>query len=199
MLQQETLRLFIAIELSEELKEAIHSLIEKLRASDTNFSIRWVSYGGLHITLKFLGEVPRANIAIVEEAMKAAAENKNTFELSLSGTGVFPNERRPGVFWIGVKDSERSLVDLAKSVIKECSNRGFPDENRPFSPHITIGRAREKAGTADLTKIAGHLRSVNLRIEFQIIDHISLIWSQLTPKGPIYTTLSMASLDRHLL
>lgn len=189
MLQQETLRLFIAVEVSQQTKDAIHSLTEKLRVSDSHSSIRWVGYGDLHITLKFLGEVPQTNISSVEDAMKAAAADKRQFELSLSGTGVFPNGRSTGVFWIGVKDAGGSLIELANAVIRECANRGFPEENRPFAPHITIGRARDRADAQDLTKTANLLKSAGLRAESQIIDHISLIRSQLTPKGPIYTTL----------
>ncbi|MSQ31696.1 MAG: RNA 2',3'-cyclic phosphodiesterase [Dehalococcoidia bacterium] len=192
MLQQETLRLFIAIEFSKKLKDAIYSLIEKLKISDVNSSIRWISYEDLHITLKFLGEVAKSKIPSLEESIKNAVSNKNTFELSLSGVGVFPNENRPGVFWVGVKDSE-PLMSLAKSVIKECASMGFPEENWPFSPHITIGRARDKANPANLTKIMSLLTSLNVRKESQLIDHISLIWSQLTTKGPVYTTLNTAS------
>ncbi len=192
MLQQETLRLFIAIELSKELKDAIHSLVEKLKISDTNSSIRWVSYGDVHITLKFLGEVVKAKIPSLEEAIKNTTSNRNAFELSLSGTGVFPNERQPSVFWVGMRDND-SLIELATSVIKECTNAGFPEENRPFSPHITIGRARDKADPANLTKIASLLKSLNVRKESQLIDHINLIWSQLTTKGPVYTILDTAT------
>ena len=192
---QETLRLFIAIELSKSLRDAIHALMEKLKVADSHASIRWVSYSDLHLTLKFLGEVPRENIASVEEAMKAAAEDKKAFELSLSATGVFPNEQRPGVFWVGVKDDSQSLTELAKSVIKECSSRGFSEETRPFSPHITVGRSRERADVKELTKIASILKYANLRNESQIIDHIVLMWSQLTPRGPIYTPLSVSTLN----
>lgn len=194
MLQQETLRLFIAIELSAQMKDAIHSLTEKLKVADSHSSIRWVSYGDLHITLKFLGDVPQANIASVEDAMKAAVENQRQFELSLSGTGVFPNERRLSVFWVGVKEPDGSLIELANAVIKECAGRGFPEENRPFAPHVTIGRARDRADIQDLTKTASLLKSTTLRAESQIIEHIGLIRSQLTPKGPIYTTMLIVPL-----
>lgn len=192
---QETLRLFIAIEISPNLRDAIHALMEKLKASDTRASIRWVSYSDLHLTLEFLGEVPRENISGVEDAMKAATAGKKAFEISLLATGVFPNEQRPGVFWVGVKDDSQSLSELAKSVILECSKRGFSKEVRPFSPHITVGRSKEKADVKELTKIASVLKSTNLRNESQLVDHIVLMRSQLATKGPIYTPLNVERLD----
>lgn len=185
---QEIKRLFIAIELSTQMKDAIHSLDEKLRAADPRSSVRWVSYGDMHVTLKFLGETPVGRIASVESAMKSAAEGRSTFRLSLYGSGVFPNERRPAVFWVGVND-DGSLSDLANSIRKECSKQGFAEETNAFAPHITIGRARDRADARDLTKIASLLKSGGVRNESQIIDHISLIHSQLTPKGPIYTNV----------
>lgn len=176
------------------MKDAIHSLTERLRVSDLHSSIRWVSYGDLHVTLKFLGETQVERIAEVEDAMRAAVAYKNKFELSLSGTGTFPGGHRPSVFWVGVKDANDSLEALAYAMIDECANKGFPKENRPFAPHITVGRTRDRANVEDLTKTASLLKSASLRSESQVIDHISLIHSLLTPKGPIYTTLSTVPL-----
>ena len=194
MLRQETKRLFIAVELAPHLKDAIHSLMEKLKAEDSHSSIRWVSYGDLHVTLKFLGETPTTKIPDIENAIKTAVADKRQFELSLSGVGTFPGGHRPSVFWVGVKDPNDSLVELANAVFDECAVRGFPKESRPFAPHITVGRTRDRADVEDLVKIASLLKSISLRPESQIIDNVSLIHSLLTPKGPIYRTLSTVPL-----
>jgi 2'-5' RNA ligase len=162
-------RLFVAIRLSE----AIRRRIAAATPSHVR-GIRWVAPENLHLTLKFLGEVEEARAASVAEALRSI--HAAPFDLSMRGFGSFP-----GVVWVGC---EGPAAALAEAVERVCAGLDFPRESRPFNPHVTIGRVKERRA----------LRSLKLdpSADFgtQRVESFALMRSDLTPRGPIYTALA---------
>lgn len=171
----ETKRLFVAVELPEDLRKNIHQFAKKLEQD----GIRLVEEHNLHVTLKFIGDVPAE---VVEKIESGLSEIKfDEFECSVRGTGVFPNPSYIRVVWVALECSQ--LSDLADSVISKLKGIGKPEE-RPFSPHLTIARVKRKV---DLDKFLKE----NKEKEFGgfRVNEFALIESRLTPEGPVYTKL----------
>jgi 2'-5' RNA ligase len=191
------MRLFVAIELSGELRERAAALVRRLAASGA--PVNWVAPENVHLTLKFLGEVPEARLSEIEAACARAAAATAPFAMRLRGTGAFPHAREPRVIWAGV-EAPAALANLAARIEEELVPLGFPREKRPFEPHVTLGRKKEKPPrrpprpgreparpgpdlTAALAKEAGFDGG---EVE---VRRFSLVQSQLRREGPIYTTL----------
>lgn len=189
------LRLFVAVELPGEVREALSALQDKLRASG-GAGVRWARPEGVHLTLKFLGDVPGAQVPLVEEALESAARGQAAFSLSLGTTGFFPNPRRPRVFWVGVAGEVERLAELAKQVEERLGALGFPPEERPFSPHLTLARLGEKVTSAQRESFGKLARSAPWQPNHAFtVDGVSLIRSQLHPEGAIYTCLRRVPLS----
>ena len=138
-----TIRTFVAIELSDEIKRVLSELMESLREKDIR-EVRLVRPEGVHLTLKFLGDIPVGKVDAVKEALSCVTSHA-PFELDLDGTGVFPNERKPRVLWVGIKGDMAPLNALQSDVENALEGIGFRRERRDFSPHLTIGRIRDTA------------------------------------------------------
>lgn len=133
------MRLFFAIELADDLRAALDHAIAPLRAAEPGLA--WVSPAKLHLTMKFLGEVPEADAPRLAAAADAVAARHRPFEMTLGGVGAFPNFRRARVVWIGVAADPR-LELLHHDLEVACGEAGFEVEGRPFRPHITLARVR---------------------------------------------------------
>jgi 2'-5' RNA ligase len=133
------MRTFIAIDLDPELKRTLQDLILKLKR--TGADVRWVSSQGMHLTLKFLGEIGEDRVPAVESVLRGAAAASSSFPLVLQGTGTFPGGKSPRVIWAGFKE-EPALLALQKAVEDGLEREGFPREEREFHPHLTLGRVK---------------------------------------------------------
>lgn len=133
------MRLFFAIELAEPLRAALDHAIAPLRVAEPGLA--WVTPGKLHLTMKFLGEVPERDAARLAAAADAVAARHQPFEMTLGGVGAFPTFRRARVVWIGVAADPR-LELLHHDLEVACGAAGFEVEGRPFRPHITLARVR---------------------------------------------------------
>lgn len=179
-----TLRLFIAIEIGEQEKKSLERIQSRLRHKLP--SVRWVKPAAIHLTLAFLDDTDEREVPRVLEAMAAAAIGCPGFSFAMRGVAAFPNEKNPRVIWIGIEEPTGTLANYAAKLRTLLSAAGFPVEDRPFSPHITIGRVRERGGPG-----CGHVLSL-FRDETAGVIHvreICLIRSELTPAGPIHTVL----------
>jgi len=134
-----SVRCFVAIELSDELKREIAARTEALRKSGAD--AKWVRAGNLHLTLKFLGGVPEDKLPEIEAALTKAVSGHAGFTMKLKDVGVFPDRKRPRVVWVGIEDSD-ALAAVQKGVEAAMADVGFKPEDRPFSPHLTIGRLK---------------------------------------------------------
>ncbi|MCL6582094.1 MAG: RNA 2',3'-cyclic phosphodiesterase [bacterium] len=138
------MRLFIAINFPDKVKQVLGSLIKELRElpSDT----KWVEEENLHLTVQFLGNVLEGQVPDVVAALKRSAAGVSPFRLDLGGVGVFPSIERPRVFWAGVSGETAVLSRLHRQVRREMEQIGFEPEKRRFSPHLTLARLRSHLG-----------------------------------------------------
>lgn len=188
----EVIRAFIAIELTEEIHNNLKKLQESLK--DTMPDVRWVKYGNVHLTLKFLGDTKVSMLDAIGKAIQSIADKHSSFTISLAGLGAFPNSRKPSVIWTSIENGKEEVAKLAMEVELAMERFGFPKEKRAFKPHLTIGRVREIKHPSEMTKALEN-PNVGEIGEFNA-DRISLIKSQLDPSGSIYTTLSEGMFKR---
>lgn len=182
------LRTFIALELSEPLKEGILALGSSLQARGIRAS--WVKPGAMHLTLKFLGDVEERALSGLRGAVRRAAAGVPPFRFGTTELGAFPSPRRPRVIWLGVEPVDE-LYELAEAVEDELSELGFPRERRPFRPHITIGRIRDPRASGDISRAladAGGLREIVEVVEVRVMK------STLRPAGAVHEVLEAAPL-----
>jgi 2'-5' RNA ligase len=189
------IRAFIAIELPSEIKSEL-ALVQKKLKREAHPSVKWVSLDGIHITLKFLGNINPAMTSQIMEAISRAARGMHPFNLELQGLGAFPNLRRPRVIWVGMGGEISKLTALQKNVDLALTPLGFLPETRSFTPHLTLARLTERTPVQErgrLGQLAAEIK-IERYIPFQA-DSIHLIRSELTPAGAIYSYLGSAKLD----
>jgi 2'-5' RNA ligase len=190
------LRVFIAIELPAHVCDAIQKQIVRLRQTLGNDLIRWVPTQNMHLTLKFLGDTTTAYLDFLKQMLSREAESHPQFNLQLGGLGAFPNSRRPRLLWIGIH-APADLVSLQRSIEEGTTRLGYEQEERAFSPHLTIGRVRQNIGPPELQKIRTALDTIQPgNIGIARVDSIHLLKSDLQPSGSIYTKLFSAPLSK---
>ena len=190
------LRAFIAIELPAHVCEAIQKQTDRLRRILGNDFIRWVPTQNMHLTLKFLGDTSTSHLDFLKQMLVREANLHSPFDLQLGGLGSFPTPRNPKVLWIGIH-APPGLTSLQRSIEAGVSRLGYKGEERAFSPHLTIARARQNAGLSDLQKIRAALDKIQLgNIGTARVDSVHLFKSDLQPGGSIYTKLFSAPLSK---
>jgi 2'-5' RNA ligase len=173
---------FIAVEIP-----ATPSIIEFENAiAKTSADVKLVEPENIHLTLKFLGDTNEDKIDAISHVIEESVENIKPFMLTLKGTGVFPNEKYVKVIWVGIVDGD-NLSRIAQSIDEKLIPLGFNKEQRGYSAHLTIGRVRTAKNKDQLLTVIQKYKEK----EFlqQEIHAVTLKKSDLTPKGPIYTTL----------
>ena len=190
------LRAFIAIELPVHVCDAIQKQTVRLRQALGNDLIRWVPTQNMHLTLKFLGDTATSYLDFLKQLLIREAESHPQFDLQLGGLGAFPTSRRPRLLWIGIH-APTDLVSLQRGIEAGASRLGYEQEERAFSPHLTIGRVRQNISPPELQKIHAALDTIQLgNIGTARVDSIHLFKSDLQPGGSIYTKLFSAPLSK---
>ena len=193
--ENKTIRTFVAVELSDEIKAHIAAAINRLRGEQVN-NLRLVRPEGVHLTLKFLGDIDADRVPAVAEAMSQVAGRHTPFGLTLGATGVFPNANRARVLWIGVEGGLEPLRLLQAGAEDALTAIGFSPEKRGFNPHLTIGRMHHRASRSDRSRAATALSSLDLPEDQPIeVNAISLMKSTLLPDGAIYERIAYAHLS----
>jgi len=191
----EQLRSFIAIELPEEAKEGLVRLRKELERDEHKF-VKWVAPGGIHLTLKFLGNIPSKRVTEIVEAIAEAAQGISPFHLEISGMGAFPSLRQARVFWVGIGGEVEKLSRLQQNIDSALAVLGFAKEERSFVPHLTLARLRPGASPLERRSFGELVDSTIFEDKYHIeVEAISLMRSQLMPAGAIYTCLSVVGLD----
>ncbi len=184
------IRSFIAIELSEELKSGLLLLQTKLRSAGYTF-VKWVSPEGIHLTLKFLGDIPSNKVAEITRAIEEASVEVAFFNLETNELGAFPNLRSPNVFWLNVNGDLDILATLQKRIDDALEPMGFASEKRAFTPHLTLARIRESATLQNRRDFGELIAKTRFDIKHKIeVHNISLMRSQLLPTGAVYGRLA---------
>jgi len=189
------MRVFIALDLPPELLRAIHQAAAGLR-SEIGPAVRWVPADNLHLTLKFLGEIPHSQIDPLTQALRAEAESSSSFEMQIGGLGAFPNPRRPRVIFLGIQ-APAELEALTRGVESACSRLGYPPEARGVRPHLTIGRVKPDTVAANTLKISHALESATIDLLGTArVDSVELYKSELKPGGAMYTRVYSARMNK---
>jgi 2'-5' RNA ligase len=183
-------RAFIAIELPEGIKQGLMTAQEQLK--DGGAGATWTKPEGIHLTLKFLGEVPEAKIPQIMSALTEAVRGRGRIRIEVASAGAFPNARNPRVLWIGVSGDIDALAALQTSVEEAMSGLGFDPEVRKFSPHLTLARIKYLRPGDKWQKVIEGARGVNLG-GFEA-DAVSLMKSELKTSGAVYTEMGRVEL-----
>ncbi|MEC8857715.1 MAG: RNA 2',3'-cyclic phosphodiesterase [Chloroflexota bacterium] len=180
---EKKVRSFIAIPVPSERIEALEQSVKHLD-EEIGRHVRWVRPEGIHLTLKFMGDIPAATAERVLEALLPVTAGFNSFQLSISGLGVFPNSRRPRVLWAGLDGGLKSLSELHMAVDEAVGKLGLPKDQRPFSPHLTLGRVRRDAAEGQLQKIGEAMSSTKIpSVPAWLADTVNLMRTELDPAG----------------
>jgi 2'-5' RNA ligase len=181
------LRSFIAIEIPSGIQSAIARGVDSLKNSLPKSLIRWVAPENVHLTLKFLGDVSPTNLQHLAEVLKGEAASLETFFLSVGGIGAFPNARRARVIWIGLENPP-ALQELQRGLEAATAKLGYSVDDRPFSPHVTLGRVGQNVSSADSQLIRSKLEATRLGILGTVrVDEVHIFKSDLRPGGSVYT------------
>ena len=188
----ERVRCFVAIELPDEARQSLAVLVAGLREAEVR-GLRPVNPDGVHLTLKFLGDVPTSQLDAVSAALEGAATDAHPFDLELRGVGGFPNLRRPRVLWVGVGRDLEALQRLYEAVEEALAPLGFPPEGRAFTPHLTLARLRDGTSPQERARAAGQLTSLAWAEGAAVpVGGVSLMRSTLRPGGAVYSRLQWA-------
>ena len=184
------MRLFVAVNLPAEARESAARAVSPLVKAA--LPVKWTGGDGIHITLKFLGEVDEALAGPIGAALTAAVAGVKPFELALGGFGAFPDLSRPRVLWFGV-ERHPALELLANYVEKAVGPFGFSPELRPFQPHLTMGRAKREARPAAFRSLGDLAREVSWEAVISVAS-VDLMQSTLGSAGASYRVVSRAAL-----
>jgi 2'-5' RNA ligase len=184
------IRTFIAVKIPDDIKREADKLIVSLKSFGPD--VRWVRAANLHFTLRFLGDIEQDDVEKLSEAIKKNIAGIKSFPLKLSGLGCFPNMRRPRVVWVGGDGDMDTFKSLAVQVEAACLETGFGKADKPFSAHLTIGRIKIPRGIDQLIR---KLESTQFESEEFAVDRVIIYKSDLSPRGPTYTSLAEVELS----
>lgn len=194
----EQVRSFIAIELPDELKLELSQLVAQLKSGEQSW-VKWIDPYCIHLTLKFLGNVAVNMLGDITGAMEKAVQGITPFRLEVKELGVFPNLRRVQVAWVGVSGEVDKISQLQQRIESNLAPLGFTPEPRPFVPHLTLARLRDQASLTERQRFGQLIASTGFKAAHHIkVNAISLMRSQLTREGAIYSRISSVGLEKPL-
>ncbi|MCK4257742.1 MAG: RNA 2',3'-cyclic phosphodiesterase [Halanaerobiales bacterium] len=185
------IRIFIAIEFSDKLKEEIDQIQLKLKSQLG--LLKWVPRTNFHLTLKFLGDVESKRIGEMVEGLTQSVQDIKPFIIGFTQIGGFPKNHAPRVIWLGANEGKDELINLQKIVDKKLTYFGFGEESKKnvYKPHLTLARAREHT---DVSTVGRRLSEIQIQpTSTELIQSIQIMKSDLRPKGPVYTCLEKIS------
>lgn len=184
------IRTFIAIEITEEIRNEISSLQSTLK--ELGGRVSWTKPKNIHLTLKFLGDTEENLIDEIEKELKGIAASFSRFQIQVKGIGAFPNIRRPRVLWVGTHNENDKISEVVSEIESRMETLDFQKEARKFSGHLTLGRVKDSRG---IQPVIDKLRkNKDFDAGSFIVKEIFLIKSQLHPAGSIYTILKKVDL-----
>lgn len=190
----ETVRLFVAVGLSGEAREQLIDAVERIR-TEVPQGIQWADPSGMHLTLKFLGNIPATGVEPLLQCLEPVAAAHRPFPLELAGLGMFPNHRAPRVLWVGTGGDLDALTRLQQDAEAAIIGLGYPPEERPFRPHITLGRPRRNLSDSQRGRVGEVVAALAppARVSWQV-EAVDVMRSELHPSGARYTILGSVPL-----
>ena len=179
-------RVFCAIDLPTDLKQKLAIHVEQLK-KETGVKAGWTRTENIHLTIKFLGNIPVSNVKQLSQAATRAVKSLAPFKLTAEYCGAFPTHGPPRVLWIGITDSSAQLARLYVRLDEECAAVGLPKEMRPFHPHLTLARIRH---TANARALGAAHRELSFPLSEFAVNELLVIRSELGKDGSKYTTVS---------
>jgi 2'-5' RNA ligase len=187
----ETIRAFVAVPVTDQVRQLVFDVEGDLKTVAAN--VKWVRPENVHVTLKFLGNITPEDVESLCRTLPDALRGQDSFDVILAGTGTFPPGRKaPRVVWIGMQEGRDRLVEVAGRVEAATLSLGFEKEERPFRPHLTIGRVRR--GSGRLRELADRVAGLEFNPLKLGVDRVNLMRSRLSPQGPTYTVLGSFAL-----
>jgi 2'-5' RNA ligase len=188
------IRAFIAIDLSTDIQHRLDDVLQNYKSQLANIPIRWVAGTNIHLTLKFLGDVSLSNLNILTDMLQSEISTHHQFDISVGGSGAFPNIRQPRVIWIGV-EAPPELTAIQNGIETTTARLGYSREERAFSPHLTLGRVSRNATSQNVKAISKVIEVT--RIGFlgaTCVERVYLYRSDLQSTGAVYTQIFSSSL-----
>lgn len=176
------MRAFIAVNPGPEVQTRLHDALGAVR--DLSLPVRWVPPENIHVTLKFLGDVPDDRAPELASETEGAVTGFEPFEVLATGFGAFPSLARPRVLWVGIDDGT-TLTRLQAEVERAMARLGFEPEDRDFHPHLTVGRTRRKPSGSSLKRLGETVERLDLSESFRV-ESVDLMRSELRPDGARY-------------
>jgi 2'-5' RNA ligase len=187
------IRTFVAVELAPSVISRANDLIDKLRVSSAQ--VNWAKTQQMHLTLKFLGDVPDTDTPDICRVVAKVARGFEPFEITCRGAGAFPTNDHPRTLWIGIEDGAEALCELQAAIETALKDQlGFPREARRFQPHLTIGRVKHEPPTAkgELAELLA--KHQHFDADLSVIDEVVVFASFLGRSGPTHEALGRAEL-----
>ncbi len=186
-------RAFVAVAVPRALLDGLRDIQRRIQSVVREDLVRWSKPEQVHLTLKFLGDVPADRLDELKAALNRACEGQEPFQLVLEGIGCFPNPRNPRVVWVGLRGDQERLLRLQRRIAEQT--RGFGDhiETRAFQPHLTIGRLKAEPRRAKQVGEAVEQTRVDRLGDWTVSD-VELMQSELSPAGARYTKLATVEL-----
>lgn len=180
-MSEKQVRMFVAIALPEDVRAALGQVTAALAAQSPPRAVRWVKPELMHVTLRFLGDTAVSLLPTITAELDRVTAQHQRFNLTVTGLGCFPNRKRPRVIWAGLQGGVAQAQALAAAVNVMLSPLGWEKEERPFRPHLTLGRVNDGRS---LSGIDWGMEIAGMEVG---VTAVHLIESQLRPSGPVYT------------
>jgi 2'-5' RNA ligase len=191
----DAIRAFIAIELPATILLELDQIEARLKPQMPHDAVRWVKADSIHLTLKFLGQVPSDQLGLIMSSLRSAAAAHAPFTLEVAGAGCFPSIHRPRVVWVGIQEHDHRLHALQRAVENAIAPLGYPTEIRDFTPHLTLGRVARDVRQVDQKGIGEAVQAAGVgSLGSWEVGQVALIKSDLKPSGAEYTVLTQAAL-----
>jgi RNA 2',3'-cyclic 3'-phosphodiesterase len=187
-----TIRAFVALEIGVEVCDRLRTVQRTLQAEGADAA--WVKPESLHLTLKFLDEVPEKHVPQIAQALVSVAARYHPFTLAVVGLGAFPSEEHPRVIWAGIEEGAETVGKLTRDVERALVALGFPPTDKPFHAHLTLGRLRNGTRIHALGRTIERTRTT--RYGEAAIAEIRLMRSELSPNGARHTVLATVPLSK---
>lgn len=193
------IRTFVAIELDTPLRKALAQVQTDLRnrlqkAMGPDVRIQWVKPESVHLTLKFLGDIPEERVPEIVASLARVTGAHARCTVDIGGLGAFPDARVPRVLWVGLSGQVEGITRLAAAVERALVELGFVPEPKPFNPHLTLARIKERSRDIGRALAVDRMLERAAPIGTVMVNAIALMKSELKPSGAVYTKLCEVSL-----